>query len=40
MPNTATDMSTYESINFLFKDLFTYVPESAVKYNDGLIICF
>ena len=30
-------MSTYESTNFLFKDLFPYVPESAVKYTDGLI---
>ena len=30
-------MSAYESTNFLFKDLFPYVPESAVKYTDGLI---
>ena len=37
LPSSSTDMSTYESTNFLFKDLFTYVPESAVKYTDGLI---
>ena len=37
LPSSSTDMSTYESTNFLFKNLFTYVPESAVKYTDGLI---